>query len=547
MRLALPLAALGALFGGGARGDEVGRPEELPVVAVTIGKAAPVLGIDHEADVIVRLAGEGPEVRPPRLLCNVGRFEDLVRVGPRAFAARYLFPARHFPQVGVLVAEFAGGRRGHLVVKLRAVTTPAFRTDPGASVTYTVGGREFGPTRAGADGLVRIPIVVPPGVTAGTARSVNRFGKRTEQTFALEPPPFPRLLLASPEALRAGHVEEIAVYAVDPSGAPAESAAIALSTTAERAQPLGGPPGVARFLVRAPASVSAGALTITARLRDQPGTELPIVLPVVAGPAARLELDASAVRGRPPDAPLALVTLGARDAFGNRADPTRAALLVDGRPLSTTPTADARVEALVPASARRGRPYVDLEAVLDGHRATRRLPIPDGRALETGRARLLGVRAGLAWNLHAPPGPAIFAEALGRGDRWPAQLVAGLVFGAARTTLDAADDRGLSRVTVWQLPALAVARARAKAAPRLELGAGAGLGLLLARADARALGATLRGRRVSWAGEAGVEAALRLPAGAAVLGARYLWTRLGRLSSGDRIGGNPVGLLLDVG
>jgi hypothetical protein len=120
-----------------------------------------------------------------------------------------------------VVADFSHDSlilRGSLAVRLRAAASPAFHTDPGAKVTVKVGDKEFGPVIAPADGNVRVPVVVPPGIAFALARSVNRHGKASQQFLDLKIPPAQRALVVAPEKLAAGSAAEVAVLAVDPNG-----------------------------------------------------------------------------------------------------------------------------------------------------------------------------------------------------------------------------------------------------------------------------------------------------------------------------------------
>lgn len=526
-----------------------------PIVTVV---GAPVLGVDQETEVRVELPeGWTPSMGMPRVVASAGRVDDLVPAGPRAFMGRYLLPAERFPQAAIVVAEIGDPpARGFTVVKLRAAASPAFRTDPGAAVTLRIGEKEFGPQRAARDGSVRVPVVVPPGVTYGVARSVNEFGQATEQTVDLRIPPFRRLLLVAPEAVPAGSVREVAVYGVDSAGLPLDPAAFALRVTpaAPRPQPLGGDPGEARFLVRAPATATPGRapVRLEATLRAEPEQVATAEVRVTAGPARRLVLRPD--RPRLPLRPGASmrVYLSAEDRFGNPTDASAAAVLVDGVRVETRTAEDGRAMAVVPAPPYSGRDHLQLEAVLGEAYATDRvaltgLPFPPLRP--AGRLPRLVVtpRLGVLWSLHRPAGAALLLEALGRPARWPEWLLVGLSVGMLTVDSTASDQLGISDIDLLELPVLAIARCQRRVAPRLLVAAGGGVGAVWTDARVTSFGREVPGQRVAPAAEVGGEAAVPLRAGQLVVGVRYLAIRVGRLSSGDELLGNTGGLLADLG
>jgi hypothetical protein len=531
-------------------------PAARPTLALALGSMNLVLGIDQETELRVDLGGDEEPPDNPRIVASAGHIDDLVRTGPRSWVGRYVLPSERFPQAAILVAELPQGERrlrGALVVPLRAAASAGFHTDPGASVTMRIGEKEFGPQKAPRDGNVRIAVVVPPGVTFGLARSTNEFGITTDQTVDLKIPPFHRLLLLGPETMRAGSIAEVAVYAVDQAGLPLDGAQVALAVPTGKAQPLGGQPGEARFLVRAPALVAGGALHVTAALRRDPETTMTLDIPVVAGQPAHLVL-------RPDRSRLAIgagsgmqVYLSAQDQFGNSADADRAAVLVDGAPVPTRPTEDGRVVAVVPAPARYpGRDYLEIEAALGPTYTTQRIPLvnlPGPTPAARGAYPRLTVtpRLGVVWSFRQQPGAALMLEALGRGAQWPEWLLLGMGVGLLATDSDVADNLGISHVDLRQIPILALLRYQHRAAPRLLLGASAGVGLTFAQGRILTYEREIRGQALAPTLEGGAEVAVRLVNGQAVAGARYMFVSVGKLSSGDQLLGNAAGMILDLG
>jgi hypothetical protein len=521
--------------------------------AITITVAgSPVLGVDQEAEVRVQL-GEGVRAdRPPRIHASTGRVDDLVPSGARAFAGRYVLPPERYPQAAILVAEVDGAPpvRGFTVVRLRAAASAAFRTDPGAAVTLRIGEKEFGPQRAMRDGSVRVAVVVPPGVTYGVARSLNEFGKATEQTVDLQIQPFRRLLLAAPETIAAGSVHEVAVYGVDAAGLPLDPGALLLQTSHGKPQPLGGRPGEARFLVRAPPR-GPGPLRLDARLRDEPRVAARADVPVAAGPPSHLGLRPDRTRLPLGDGSSMRVYLTAEDAFGNPTDPAAATVLVDGVRVETRAAEDGRTMAVVPAPARyTGRDHLEIEAALGGTYASQRialanLPVPER---PRGPPRLMVTpRLGMVWSLRGTPGAALLLEVLGRRQSWPSWISVGLCVGLLSIDSTASDQLGVSEISLMQLPLLVVARAQRPLSGRVVVGAGVGVGAVWTDARVTSFGRDVPGQRLAPGGELGGEVAVRLAIGQMVLGLRYLMVPVGELSSGDRLLGNTAGLVADLG
>jgi hypothetical protein len=525
-------------------------------LSITVALASPVLGVDQESELRIDLGEDVPAPRvPPRVTASAGRVDELVKVGPRSFIGRYVLPAERFPQVAILLAEladpFAGGRplRAFTMVRLRAAASPAFHTDPGAAVTLRIGDKEFGPIRAQRDGTVRVPVVVPPGVGFGVARSVNQFGESTEQTVDLRIPPFRRVMLVAPHELPAGTTQEMAVYAVDASGLPVDPGAISLQTSAGRPQPLGGRPGEARFLVKVPAT-SAAPLHLEGGLREQPEAKDVADVPVLPGPTRHLVLRPDRARLPAAAGSSLRVYLAGEDQFGNSTDPAGAAVLVDGALVPTRAEADGQVTAVVSAPPDRRRDHVEVEAVLGNAYARRRIPVGSPVSFtrpDVGPPHLtITPRAGVLLDPDRPPGASARLEVLGRGQTWPAWLLVGMGVGLMTTELRASDGLGISEIDLLQVPVMALARYQRRIG-RAALGAELGAGAIWSRVSVDSFGHEVAGHRLSPAAEVGADAAADLGAGQVVVGLRYLLATVGKLSSGDRLLGQTGGLVLDLG
>jgi hypothetical protein len=552
-----------ATDGSGSPAEPVGIETlaELPTTParVTLAMAAPspVLGIDDETELRIVATGTFASPLPfPRILCSAGRVEDLVREGPTSFSARFLLPSSRFPHAAIVVADFSHDSlilRGSLAVRLRAAASPGFRTDPGASVTVRVGDKEFGPVVAPADGNIRVPVVVPPGIDFALARSVNRRGKSSQQFLDLKIPPAQRALVVAPEKLAAGSAAEVAVLAVDPNGRLVDPSTIVLASSGPRPQPLGSlAPGEARFLVRVPPSLQDPTLHLTASLREQPHVTAEADIVLISAPTAQVMLQPEAT---PPDSiPLhsLRVFLSTQDAFGNLTDAGEASVLVDGQPAAPHATEDGRAMLLLlPPAVPAGREAIEVEAVLDGGHATERIPLalfvrqPPPEALQAPRYTL-SPRLGLLWNLHQPPGVALFVE--GMASLHPS--LAGFTFGATagylHSSFNSWSSAGAGTVALDQIPLLAQARYSHRI-NRIALSLGAGAGMVLAQARLHAFASEVSGHSVAFAWEGSTEAAFLLHRSQVVLGVRYLVMSLGKLSSGDVMVGNTGGFVLDAG
>jgi hypothetical protein len=539
-------------------------------VSIRAEHPAPVLGIETETLLTIDVGdapapapgepGQAQEPSPPVILVSAGRVADLTRVSARTFTARYVLPTERFPQVAVIVAGHAERARwGMTTLRLAATTSPAFQTDPGARVSYRIGERDFGPAIAGADGLVRMPVVVPPGVTHGTARSVNQHGRAHEQLFPLDPPRFRRLVVAGPDSIRAGEFAEVAVFAVEASGTPADGTSIALSASHGRAQPLGAAPGVARFLVRAPRAATEGRLLLTGWLKGHKGTEVPISIPIVAGPPATVRVEPSVPALVIGSGEIARVRVAAADAFGNPTLAGTPAIYVNGRRMQagTDDTGHTTIEIAAPAGPI-GRASLSVEAIANGRLGLAEIPIvapasPPPRPVV--RPPVVGLRAGAAVGVLGAPGAMVGADLLLARADWRRGLRVGASAQWLRSGFEAAHDRGLSQTGADQLLVLALARVPVLLGRGWAVLAGAGAGVAGMRMDVRRAGFSSVGFGLGPAAEAALEFSARLPAdlgpgdraAAVVVGTRTLWTRPGTLSNGDRIVGNSAGVIVDLG
>jgi len=530
------------------------------VVTLTLAEPSPVIGVTGETELRIEVADAPSDPMPmPRVLCSVGQIEDLGREGPTTFTARYILPANRFPQPAIIVAEFANlawPLRGMTAVRLRAATTPSLRTDPGAQVTLRVDDRDFGPQTAPADGVVHIPVVVPPGVEFATARSVNQHGKAAEQILDLHVPYSQRVLFAAPNVLVVGTVIEVAVYAVDPSGHPADGKSLILRASDAKVHALGSSmPGEARFLVRAPTILREKSLRLEAQIKGQSTTRMATRIALVPAPATGLTLEPEAPHlGRTPGASLR-VFLGAEDIFGNPVDAGRAEVLVNGEAVQVQANEDGEPMVVVKTpTPSEGKQDVVVEGVLDMGYAIRRIPIGiRQRALRPLPAEApppsrytLTPRLGLLWNLGDAAGATLFIDTLAfRSARHP-NFGVGLSLGLVQSWFSGENASGITRAALATFPILCHVQYRASLGQTF-LGMGAGAGFAMSWMRTQSYGATIAGHSYGAAGEVSLETGFRLHRGSFVASLRYLAVYLDTFSSGDRIDGNAAGAIIDAG
>lgn len=549
-------AAVAALSPADELSPPASRPSQ-PRVSLSLTDPSPIIGVTGETELRIEIAN--PPQSPmgmPRILCSVGQIEDLTREGPTTFTARYILPASRFPQPAIVVAEFARSPwpiRGMTTIRLRAAATPTFRTDPGAQVTLRVGDRDFGPQLAPSDGVVRIPVVVPPGIDSAIARTVSVYGKATEQTIDLRVPYSQRLLFVVPEAIAAGSVAEFAVYAVEPSGRPANASAITVLAMGSKVQPLGSRiPGEARFLLAAPALLKTRSLRMEALLKGQTTTLISTRVALAPAAVTGLRLEPESARLLGPQASMR-VFLGAADAFGNPVDAGAAAVLIDGGPAEIKRTGDGAPVVFVHGRASGGA--VKVEAVLDSGHAFARIPLAAQQA--TNRpdrspppGYTLGPRLGLLWNLGSQTGAVLFIDAIAYHSKRHPGFGLGLSLGLLETWFAAENPGGISRTSLTTLPLLFQICQRFETDDSFLhsfFGVGAGVGMALSFARFRSYGDTVYGRSYGPTAQLGGETGVRLRHGQLVFSLHYLWVHLADFTSGDRIVGNAAGATADVG
>jgi hypothetical protein len=537
---------------------------------ITLVSEPAVLAPDaREASIRIVISGPGPAVAPPpRLFVTIGSVEDPHRTGDRSFVTRFHAPDVHFPQVAIIAAEaLASNRatgatrspaRGFSTVALHARAQPSFRTEAGARVTVRVGGTEFGPITADADGQARIAIVVAPGSSTAHVRAVDARGRISERDVDLKPPRFPQLLLLAPDVLPAGGTVEIGLVGIAADGTPIDDARLVLRSSYLRPHPLGPTDHVARYLLRVPPQVQAGPLRLTARLRADPAPDgeerddlalLEASVPLRPGPLARLTLAPRQSR----------LTVSGDDPWGQAVPIEGVEIYVDGQPAHLEHQgSDLGIVVFDPSpAARTRRPGpVEVEAVLDGVYARYQLPraamagvdatVP-APAASPATSLAITAAVGMLWARGVSHGFEARADLDGRPGWLPSPLCLGTALAYLGTRGSAGDDLGQSAISIDHALLLGRVGGRLALARRFEAALSAGAGIAYSQIRNQVYRLRLTDRQIGPAAEMAGEGRAAVGPGAVVLAVRYLRVPLDTLSSRDVIEGGGGGLVFDLG
>lgn len=242
-----------------------------------------VVGQDLTASIAINLAGGDRQnltgvdlaVRP-----SAGTVDNLIGLGGGQFSALYTPQSVKYPHIALLTvvdrrdpAHTYGGMAVAMVGKADYPVTVA----PNARVILKVGGREFGPIAADAQGRAMVPIVVPPGTTGASRVQIAPDGTVTEDAFDLRIPETRRIALfpAATSIPSDGRLQvPVRAFVVTPDGRPDTSAQVVFSTTAGAvtlAKHEGG--GVYSALFTPPFGNVATQATLTVALADKPAMQ----------------------------------------------------------------------------------------------------------------------------------------------------------------------------------------------------------------------------------------------------------------------------------
>jgi hypothetical protein len=357
--VALAVAVLGSIAPGAPPASRRAH------ASITLERPHLVLGIESELTLTIEVHDTDGAVAfaPERALASIGTITSVTPAGPNRFHARYQAPASRSPQVTIIVVDLVGAGlhlRATTRLPLYGATDMPFRTSANASVWVRVGEQVFGPVRADAQGNVRIPIVVPPGVHDGRARATDDLGNTRETSVDLQPTPFDRVMIVAAPQLEVGSFAEVSVFAVNARGEPMVRGTTTLRASEGMVHPLGeGEPGEERFLVEAPRRLGQGPLRLIATAVDlasepvvvlEKRTEL--VIPLFAGPPQRLALSASTDELIIGEGIEATVALMARDRHDNPASCAGARVTVERQPVALRADAAGCGRIVIPAPTR---------------------------------------------------------------------------------------------------------------------------------------------------------------------------------------------------
>lgn len=271
-------------------------------VSLSLSPAAPVKGRDRTAQLEITLDTERPA--PPVLRANVGTIEDVTRVGPGRFSARYVLPETRFPEVAVIVAfapwphpQSTEGAFGVLRVPIASAVEVPGRAERGAVVTLSIGGVTFGPVTASEAGSFTLPVVVPPGFGVAQTVTRDRVGNKRSTSVDLALPPTDQLAcVVTPTQLPADGTSKARVLCAssDRYGSPSKGARVSWKSsrgTLSPAKELGS--GVQEWTWTAPADPGSGEerLSATWKQGSVDSTE-EVVLALTAGAVSRVAFDA---------------------------------------------------------------------------------------------------------------------------------------------------------------------------------------------------------------------------------------------------------------
>jgi hypothetical protein len=307
------VAAIAAL--ASALAPAAGRAAALAPTPSLAVSAVPAVLAPGVRSVAIRVGGcEGA----PAVGANVGTVSGVEVVAPGRAQAEYRPPPEARPQIAIVTAT-CGDRHGWTTVPIVGRGIAVARTDPGASISVTIGTRRFGPAVADGHGVARVAVEVPPGV---------RFAHQGERPLDLRVPPAQHVhVVAHPPEVRADREETVRVlaYAITPAGAPRSAAPLRLAASAGALpEPVEVAPGVWLARWTLPAG-PAGQAVVEARLEDDPGPAASVEVARRPGPPARIDASADRAVAVAGEAPVQL-DVSVVDAAGN---PTPADLRVE--------------------------------------------------------------------------------------------------------------------------------------------------------------------------------------------------------------------------
>jgi hypothetical protein len=215
------------------------RPPMSKKLTVSANPTELILGQVAEATLSFTLeGGAGQPLSGADLVMSAsyGEVTNLTDMGGGRFTARYVGQKVNYPHLAIItVADRRDPSRtyGYAVVPLSGKTDYPVKAQPNASVILRIGGRDFGPVQAAADGKASVPVIVPPGVQQATLVSVVS-GASNEENIDLRVPETKRLrLFPTPVGLPADASVKVPVRVVvrTPDGKPDPVAKVAFTAS----------------------------------------------------------------------------------------------------------------------------------------------------------------------------------------------------------------------------------------------------------------------------------------------------------------------------
>jgi hypothetical protein len=269
-------------------------------LAVSAQPARVTLRQDTQASVVLQLkdgdvSGSGADLA---VRVSSGEVQNLAHLGEGRFNAMLVPPDVAFPHLSLLTAaDRRDPTRAYGALALPMVGKVNFpvRATPKALVLLRIGGRDFGPVAADADGRAQVPIEVAPGAGNATMVQVLPDGTRRESAIDLKVPDTRRIALfpMNPLPGEARVKVPVRVFVAQPDGKPDEAAQVTFSASSGAigpAMPLGG--GVYEALFTAPNAVAAGDVTFTVGIVDKPAQSDSLSVPLLPARATNVTLRA---------------------------------------------------------------------------------------------------------------------------------------------------------------------------------------------------------------------------------------------------------------
>jgi hypothetical protein len=382
------------------------RPSSWAAAALAIAALSPrsalcagPLELRAEPPSLVAGTGQGAVVvievgpgSPPAVTTSVGRTENLRSMGDGRFAVDYVPPTAANPQVAI-VAAVADDRWGWTSIPLSGRGVATARSAPGAAIRVTIGDASFGPVRADDAGNATVPVIVPAGVTCAY---------HGRERLELDIPPTLHVHVALGRASAAADVEQVIpfrIFAVEAAGKPRTGAPILVQAergdVGEVVEIAAGeyagrwrlPPG------------PAGTARVSASLNDEAELVSAAALDRVAGPAARVSLEAERHQVVAGTSEPIVIRARVTDAAGNGVEAAPSLEATEGELSAPVAVARGTWEAslAVRRTARAGQAVVTARAAgLEGRLAIEVMPplesgVPRERSVSV--AAKLGVAA----------------------------------------------------------------------------------------------------------------------------------------------------------